>query len=184
MDDPILKCLLIEVGKAIAEVEYTVPRHEIVRVLDDASQRIAELGISREKKAIPVAPVVASKPKRKTRKVRELLQPQELLVVLYESNQGNRPLSVRDWWALNKSFFDDYYHGVSNPVSSLSSVMSQLVGKGMLSRKDTGHKYRCVPTYRFTLEGIKEATSLQKDKTLMSECYKKHYGGKQNALGI
>ena len=184
-NDPILKCLLIEVGKAIGEVEYTAPRHEIVRVLDDASQRIAELGISREKRAIPVAPVVASKQtKRKTRKVRSLLQPQELLVVLYESNQSNRSLSVRDWWAFNKPFFDDYYDGASNPVASLSSVMSQLVGKGMLSRKDTGHKYRCVPTYRFTFDGIKEVASLQKDKHLMSEAYKRHFGGKQNALGI
>ena len=182
-NDPILKCLLIEVGKAIGEVEYTAPRHEIVRVLDNAAWKIAELGI-REKKAKPVMPVVASKPKRITRKVRKLLQPQELLVVLYESNRSNRSLSVRDWLALDKHFFDDYFHGVANQVSSLSSVMSQLVGNGMLSRKDIGNKYRTVPTYRFTLEGIKEAMSLQRDKTLMSECYKKHYGGKQNALAI
>jgi hypothetical protein len=182
-NDPILKCLLIEVGRAIGEVEYTAPRHEIVRVLDDASRKIAELGI-REKKAMPVTPVVARNPKRITRKVRKLLQPQELLVVLYESNQGNRSLSVRDWLDLNKHFFDDYYHSVASPVSSLSSVMSQLVGNGMLSRKDIGNKYRTVPTYRFTLEGIKEVASLQKDKHLMSEAYKRHFGGKQNALGI
>jgi len=178
MNDPILKCLLVEVGKAIAEVEYTAPRHEIVRVLDEASRKISELGI-REKKAMPVVPT-----KRITRKVRKLLQAEELLVVLYESNKSNRPLSVRDWLSLNKPFFDDYYQGVSNQACSLSSVVSQLVAKGALTRKDVGNKYGKAPTYRFTLEGIKEATSLQNDKHLMSDCYAKHFGGKQNALGI
>jgi len=178
MNDPILKCLLVEVGKAIAEVEYTAPRHEIVRVLDEASRKISELGI-REKKAMPVVPT-----KRITRKVRKLLQAEELLVVLYESNKSNRPLSVRDWLSLNKPFFDDYYQGVANQACSLSSVVSQLVAKGALTRKDRGHKYGKAPTYRFTLEGIKEATSLQNDKHLMSDCYAKHFGGKQNALGI
>jgi hypothetical protein len=176
-NDPILKCLLIEVGKAIGEVEYTAPRHEIVRVLDEATCKIAELGISKRKPE-PVVPT-----KRITRKVRKLLQSEELLVVLYESNKSNRPLSVRDWLALNKSFFDDYYQGVSNQAASLSSVVSQLVAKGALTRKHEYHHGKA-PTYRFTLEGIKEATSLQNDKHLMSDCYAKHFGGKQNAMGI
>ena len=119
MNDPILKCLLVEVGKAIAEVEYTAPRHEIVRVLDEASRKIAELGV-REKKALPVVPT-----KRIPRKVRTLLQAQELLVVLYESNKNNHPLSVKEWLALSQPFFDDYYQGVANQTSSLSSVVSQ-----------------------------------------------------------
>ena len=60
MNDPILKCLLVEVGQTIAEIEYTTPRHEIVRVLDEATQKIAELGI--RKKAAPVARTAPTKP--------------------------------------------------------------------------------------------------------------------------
>jgi len=174
MNDPILKCLLVEVGKSISEVEYKAERHEIVRVLDEAAQKIAELGI--KKKASPVARTAPTKPVlRRPRKA--LLQTEEVLVVLYETNSDNADLSVREWRDINKAFFNDYYANVSNQLASLSNVFSILVKKGLMVRYANGRKHVATPTYQLTREGIAEAQKIQGFKGLMSEAYKHHFEG-------
>jgi len=190
MNDTILKCLLVEVGKAIAEVECTAPRHEIVRVLDEASRSIAELGVSKRKIPMsvkpepvkPMKPLQETKPSKCSRYIKHTVsQPDEILLVLAETNPDNSDFSVRDWLEMNKPFFDDYYKGVSNQAASLSSVFSQLVRKKFLVRHDNGQKYAGSPTYQLTVKGIAEARRLLGMKHLMSDAYKNYFDGDSHA---
>jgi len=172
MNDPILKCLLVEVGQTIAEIEYTTPRHEIVRVLDEATQKIAELGI--RKKAAPVARTAPTKPVLQ-RPRKALLQTEEVLVVLFETNPDNVDLSVRQWRDINKAFFTDYYANVSNQLASLSNVFSLLVKRGFMVRYANGRKHVATPSYQLTRKGIDQAKQIRGFKELMSEAYKNHF---------
>jgi len=179
MNDTILKCLLVEVGEAIGVIEYTTPRHEIVRVLDEATQQIAELGI--KKKALPVARTAPIKPVL-NKAGKGLLQTEEVLVVLYETNPDNTILSVRQWRDINKSFFDEYYVNVSNQLASLSNIFSMLVKKGFMVRYGNRRKHIATPTYQLTLQGIAQAKQIQGFKELMSDAYRNHIsGGRTNA---
>jgi len=174
MNDPILKCLLVEVGKTIGEIEYTTPRHEIVRLLDEATQKIAELGI--KKKAAPVARTAPTKPVL-ARSGKGLLQTEEVLVVLYETNPDNTILSVRQWRDINKRFFAEYYANVSNQLASLSNIFSLLVQRGFMVRYGNGRKHVATPTYQLTIQGIDQAKQIQGFKGLMSDAYKNHIAG-------
>lgn len=174
MNDTILKCLLVEVGEAIGEIEYTTPRHEIVRVLDEATQKIAELGI--KKKAAPVASTAPTKPVLR-RPRQALMQTEEVLVVLYETNPDNSALSVRQWRDINRQFFDEYYLNVSNQLASLSNIFSMLVKKGFMVRHGNGRKHVATPTYQLTIQGIDQAKQIQGFKELMSDAYKTHIAG-------
>ena len=195
MNDPILKCVLVEVSKAIAEVEFVAERHQVISILDDAARRIGELAVVKPKavpivkpvrpKAVPIVPGHKRKVGYK-RTLRSLPQYQEILVALFDANPANTFHTVRQWVARNPSFFHAYFYGTNKMLSGVSSVFSQLVKRGLLLRKTgAGGKELAIPSYCLTFEGIKGAEKLAKEGSLFSETYKKHCkGGRQNALEI
>ena len=180
MNDPILNCLLVEVGKSISEVEYKAPRHEIVRILDEASRSIAELGISKRKPE-PVKPLKETKPTI----ARAFLQYQEILIFLHETNPDNVSLSVREWYEMNTEYFDSYFKCISSPYCSLSSVIGLLIKKGYMERSYDSPRNVSASVCKLTPKGLRYAKGLHSTAYVYaSEAYKKHFGGKQNALGF
>ena len=146
VNDPILKCVVVELSNAIEEVELRAERHTIIKLLDETMQRIANLGVPHPV-VEPVQPL-RSKNIKLTKKEKTLRNPLELkkgtkvektLKIMYLSNKHNKMLKLADYYNRNKYLYKELYGG--SPYSTLSSCLNRLVQARLVLRTGKRSSY-------------------------------------------
>lgn len=163
VNDPILKCVVVELSNAIEEVELMVDRHAIIKILDETAQRISSLAVPRAIQPVLVEPEPKPEPVAQlVEKAANLTHQQsQTLLSVYRSNMENAGLRSKEYYVLNKNFYRSLYGGTNN-LEQLRTILSTLHSKGYLRR--IGHRKNM--KYYLSAEGIKAARELSNQQSM------------------